>query len=99
MELAKRQILTIVAESILEEEICEKIIKLGATGYTAIESRGHGSLGRNAGIIPGINIRIETIVKPQVAEEILKMISTEYFEKFSISCFLTDTFVMREEKY
>jgi hypothetical protein len=99
MELAKRQILTIVAESILEEQICEKILELGATGYTVIESRGHGSLGRNAGIIPGINIRIETIVKTQVAEEIMKMISSEYFEKFSIICFITEASVLREEKY
>jgi hypothetical protein len=99
MELAKRQIVTIVAESVLEEKICARIIELGATGYTVMESRGHGSLGRNAGIIPGINIRIETIVKKEVAEEILKMISMEYFEKYSIICFLSEASVMRENKY
>lgn len=99
MELAKRQIVTIVAESILEDKICAQILKLGATGYTVIESRGHGSLGRNLGEIPGINIRIETIVKAQVAEEIIKTMSAEYFKEYSIICFLTETSVMRENKY
>ncbi len=99
MELAKRKIVTIVAESVLENLICERILELGATGYTVIESRGHGSLGRNAGEIPGSNIRIETIVKQEVAEVILDAISKEFFDKYSIICFMSDTLVLREAKY
>ena len=60
---------------------------------------GLGSLGRNAGEIPGINVRIELIVEERVAEDILLGISGEYFNHYSVICFLSEVFVLRESKY
>lgn len=99
MELTKLRMVTIVAESILEERICARALELGASGFTVVESRGHGSLGRNAGEIPGVNVRIEIVVDERVAEQLLIGISKEYFEHYSVICFLSDVFVLREGKY
>lgn len=99
MELKKLSMVTIIAEELLEERICERLLELGASGYTVVESRGHGSLGRNAGEIPGTNVRIETIVDGPVAEDILIGVSKEYFEHYSVICFVTEVSVLREAKY
>jgi nitrogen regulatory protein PII len=99
MELTKLRMVTIVAESILEERICARALELGASGFTVVESRGHGSLGRNAGEIPGVNVRIEIVVEDRVAEDILQGISKEYFNHYSVICFLSDVFVLRQDKY
>ena len=99
MELKKMRMVTIVAETILEERICQQVLALGASGYTACESRGSGSFGRNAGEIPGVNVRMEFVVEEQVAEKIVSFISREYFSNYSIICLLSDVYVVREAKY
>ena len=99
MELKKLRMVTIIAEAILEEIICGRLLELGATGYTVVESRGHGSLGRHVGEIPGTNVRIETIVDQPVADAIMVGISKEYFEHYSVICFVTEVAVLRESKY
>lgn len=99
MELRKLRMVTIVAETVLEERICEQALALGATGYTVCESRGSGSLGRNAGEIPGVNVRIEFVVEERVADQIVAGVSQEYFSNYSVICFLSDVYVVREDKY
>ncbi len=99
MNMKKMRMVTIVTESVLEERICSQALALGASGYTVCESRGHGSFGRNTGEIPGINIRIEIVAEESLADEILSSIAREYFSNFSMSCFLSDVYVVRGEKY
>jgi len=99
VELKKLLMVTIITEALLEERICKRLLELGATGFTVVESRGHGSLGRNAGEIPGTNVRIETIVDEPVAEAITLGISKDYFEHYSVICFVSEVSVLRESKY
>jgi len=49
--------------------------------------------------ILGSNIRIETIVSPEVADHLLEVISTEYFERFAVIAYLSTVSVIRGEKY
>lgn len=98
MELKKLKLITIIAETILEEQICEELLSLGATGYTIVESKGHGSVGRKSGIFPGENIRIESIVNDEISTKILEAIS-KYFNDYSVVCYISDVSVLRVEKY
>jgi nitrogen regulatory protein P-II 2 len=64
-----------------------------------VEGRGQGSRALHAAEIPGINVRIETIVQPDVAERIVEYISKQYFADYEVIAYLADVQVVRGEKY
>lgn len=99
MKLTSLKLITIIAEAVLEEQIVSELKSLGAKGYTVVASHGEGSRGMRAAEIPGQNIRIETLVGPQVAESIMAHIATHYFKHYAIVCYVTDASVLRGEKY
>ncbi len=91
--------LTIIAESLLQERLVNEIRKAGARGYTITNAEGEGLRQRRVSEILGANIRIETIVSPEVADRRLEVISTEYFERFAVIAYLSTVSVIRGEKY
>jgi hypothetical protein len=99
MQLTTLKLVTIICESVLEEQIIETIKSCGGKGYTVVASRGEGSRGMRAGEIPGENVRIEALTSPPVAEAIMKEISDSFFQSYSIVCYITDAAVLRGEKY
>ncbi len=99
MALAKVKLVTIIAESILHDELVAHLSELGASGYTTVESHGQGSEGRHAGELPGENIRIETLVDESVAEKIAARVAEKYFASYSVICFIVDAWVVRPGKY
>ena len=99
MKLTTLKLVTIVAEAVLQDQIIDGLHALGAKGFTLMSSEGQGSQGRRTGEIPGANIRIETLVSPDLAEKIIGYISEHYFEHYAVICFLTDAQVLRGEKY
>lgn len=99
MELTQRKLVTIIAESVLEERLCRELKTLGAKGFTVLASSGEGSRGIRAGEIPGENVRIETVVSAEVAERIMEHVSTHYFKHYAIICFISEVAVLRGEKY
>lgn len=99
MKLTNLKLVTIIAESVLEEQLINELKNLGAKGYTVVASHGEGSRGMRAGELPGQNIRIETLVGIEVAEKIMNHVSTNYFKHYAIVCYLTDAAVLRGEKY
>jgi hypothetical protein len=99
MALTKVKLVTIIAESILHDELVATLADMGASGYTTVESHGHGSAGRQAGELPGQGIRIETLVEESVAEKIASYVAEKYFVSYSVICFLVDAWVVRAEKY
>ena len=92
-------LVTIIAEPVLEQRIVTMLHKLGATGHTITESRGEGSRGVRASENPGENIRIEVIVAPAVAEQIMERIAKDYFAHYAVIGWMTDVRVVRGEKY
>ncbi|MFN9719742.1 MAG: P-II family nitrogen regulator [Planctomycetota bacterium] len=92
-------LLTVIGESVLKEHIIEDIRRLGAKGFTVTDAEGEGVRQRRVGDIIGANFRLETIVSPEVADEMLSVISTEYFERYAVIAFLSTVSVIRGDKY
>lgn len=93
------KLVTIVAESVLQEQICRSLDSLGATGYTLSEATGKGSRGMRVGELPGSNVRIETVVEPEIAERILELLGRLYFPHYAIAAWVHDVEVVRGAKY
>ena len=94
------KIVTIVTEAILEEAICEALVKLGATGYTITDARGSGSRGvRNAGWSTSGNVRIEVICSVDLAKQIEEHMQKFYYENYAMVLFETNVSVLRPEKF
>lgn len=92
-------LLTVITESILKERLIQDVRQAGARGYTITDAEGEGVRQRRVGEILGANIRLETIVSPEVAERLLGVISTEYFERYAVVAYLSTVSVIRGEKY
>ena len=101
MQLYPLKLVTVVGEAVVMEDIAEKGIELGATGYTLSEVLGHGSRSaRNVIDMGGAKtMKLEFVVPSDVAVEILTHVSHEYFEHYAIIAWLSDVSVVRGEQY
>ena len=101
MQLNPLKLVTVVGESVIMEDIADRGLELGATGYTMSEVVGHGSRSaRNVGSTGGAKtLKVEFVVAADVATKILEDVSQEYFEHYAIIAWLSDVSVMRGEHY
>ena len=101
MQLYPLKLVTIVGEAVVMEDIAEKGIELGATGYTLGEVVGHGSRSaRNVVVTGGAKtMKLEFVVPSEVAVEIMTHVSHEYFEHYAIIAWLSDVSVVRGGQY
>lgn len=99
MQTTSLMLLTIVAEAILKERLIEELARSGAKGHTLTECEGSGVRHRRVGEILGANIKLETIVAPDVADRLLTVLAEEYFPKFAVIAYLNTVSVVRGEKY
>jgi len=90
---------TIVAEALLESRLLGDVRDCGARGFTLTEVRGEGSRGVRASEWEGRNVRIETLVAPDVAERILDHLAEHYFRNFALIAYAQTVDVVRGEKY
>ena len=90
---------TIVAETVMTEQLLAALRRLGATGHTVTDARGEGSRGLRVGEMPGDNQRIETLVSEELAERILDLLATLYFPNYAIVAWVTEVVVVRGDKY
>jgi nitrogen regulatory protein PII len=90
---------TVVAEALVAERLEADMLKLGATGYTTTEADGRGSRGVRASEWEGKNIKVETVVSPEVADKILECLADHYFAHFAVIAYAHDVEVVRGEKY
>ena len=93
------KLVTIIAEPVLELRLTQELRQLGATGFTVVEGRGEGSRGLHAAEVPGTDVRIETIVPPEVAERIVAHLVAHYFGNYEVIAYLSDVSVVRGDKY
>lgn len=93
------KLVTIIAEPVLEPRLTQELRALGATGFTVVDGRGEGSRALHAGEIPGLNVRIDSIVAPDVAERIMTHIATHYFSAYAVIAYVSDVSVVRGDKY
>jgi nitrogen regulatory protein P-II 2 len=101
MQLHPLKLVTVVGEALIMDEIAERGIELGATGYTLTEVSGHGSRSaRNVAVTSGAKtMKAEFVVPPDVATAILTHVSHEYFEHYAIIAWLSDVSVVRGGEY
>ena len=99
MALTRVQLVTIIAEAVLEDRLVRDIRELGAKGFTRSEVRGEGSRGRRVGDVEGANVRLECLVSRETAEGMLDHLSREYFENYAIVAYVEDVSVVRGDKY
>lgn len=92
-------LLTIITEGILKDEIISIILKHGATGYTYSRAEGHGSRGNRATDWEGPNLRFESLVSKNTAENILSDLDKDYFENYSVVAWMSEVIVLRREKF
>jgi nitrogen regulatory protein P-II 2 len=99
MDRVPLELITIVAETVLEDTLTRGLLERGATGYTVTASRGRGSRGVRSGEIPGEGVRIEVIVGPELVQGILDWIREQYFAHYAVIAWTTRVEVVRGEKY
>ncbi|PYE54842.1 P-II family nitrogen regulator [Deinococcus yavapaiensis] len=90
---------TIIAEALLEERLVRDVKRLGARGHTVTEVRGEGSRGVRASEWEGHNVKLESIVSPDVADRVLEHLAATYFPHFAVIAYVEDVSVVRGEKY
>jgi len=101
MQLYPLRLVTVVGEAVIMDDIAERGVKLGASGYTMSDVNGHGSRSaRNVQVMGEAKTqRLEFVVPSDVAVEILTYVSHEYFEHYAIIAWLSDVHVVRGEQY
>lgn len=93
------KLVTIVAETVLTDQLLAALKRLGVSGYTVTEASGEGSRGRRVGEVPGDNCRLETLVTEDLATRILDLLAAQYFANYAVVAWTTDVQVVRGEKY
>ncbi|RRR70669.1 MAG: transcriptional regulator [Candidatus Viridilinea halotolerans] len=100
MPTTKLKLVTIISETILEDRIIRELKQLGVRGYTVSgEVRGEGTRGLPTVDFGGQNIRIETLVNPELATQIMAYIAEHYFADYAVIVYTLDAEVIRSEKY
>ncbi len=91
-------LVTVVCEGLLEERIVAELHELGARGHTITDVRGEGTRGVHASDWEG-EVKIETIVPPEVAARMLEHLAGTYFAQFAVIAYAADVRVVRPAKY
>ena len=99
MAYVKLKLVTIIAETVLEESLCREILELGATGYTVTETHGRGTKGIRTGQVPGESVRIEALVSQEAADAIVAHLRERYFEDYAVIAWLEEVEAVRGSKY
>lgn len=99
MELVSRSLVTVIAEDELEQRLTNDLTMLGVKGYTLVTAHGKGMHRERISEWEGKNIIVEILTTHENAEKILKFLADTYFGKYSITAFVTETKVLRGEKY
>lgn len=99
MITVNRQLVTIIAESVIEQKLINDVKSCGARGYSVGHVRGEGQTGGRALDITGSSIRLETVVTDVVAEEILRTLGEKYFDRYAVVAWVTPTVVARPNRF
>ncbi|MEY4371537.1 MAG: hypothetical protein RL219_306 [Actinomycetota bacterium] len=99
MQLTERQLITIVAEAVVENKLIDDVKACGARGYSLNHVRGEGATGNRSLDLNGPSIRLETVVTDQVADAIMQMLADQYFDRFAVVAWTTPVRVARPGRF
>jgi hypothetical protein len=81
-------LLAILTEAVLENDIIEVIMSLGAKGYTISEARGRGAHGLRTGKwSAGTNLRIEVVGSVELCARIVERLQADYEKNYGLLMF------------
>jgi hypothetical protein len=90
-EPRRRKLLTVVCESMLEPDLAEEIVALGAVGYTITDARGLGTHGMRSGNwAKEGNIRLEILCDETVGQRIIEHLKKSYDRDYGLLIFSSD---------
>lgn len=99
MSTEQRQLVTIVTEAVVEQKLIDDIKKCGAKGYSLSHVRGEGSTPNHSLDLNGPSIRLETVVTDRVANSILDLLATKYFDNYATVAWVTPAQVARPARF
>jgi hypothetical protein len=99
IETAKLKLVTIIAAAEMSDSIEEHLRALGATGFTRVSVEGRGFHGaRRTGLLTMGNVRIETLVRPAAAHELLQLLGKLYADR-ALTAFSQDVEAIPREHF
>lgn len=99
MQTEELTLVTVVAEAVVEHRLVRDVAACGSRGWTVCDARGQGSRGVRADEFEGANIRLETLVSPEVADRLLEVLARDYFPRYAVVAWTTPAQVVRGRKY
>lgn len=94
------KLVTIVCEAYAQEAVIKLLAEVGAHGHTLFPVQGMGSQGIRPADIPEFaNIQVEVIVKPEVAEALMRQLEQVLFPRFGMVAYESDVRVLRKDKF
>lgn len=98
--MEKRKKLTIITESIIESFVLADLERLGAKGFTVLETRGKGARGvRDADWDQSKNIQIDIVCDETVATAIVRHCTEKYYANYAMILYTSDVEVIRPGKF
>ena len=100
MKIIKQKRLMIVTERAIEDLILKDIKRLGAKGYSLVDSRGEDQRGlRHAEWEANRDVRIEVLCEEAIAHAIIERLFKAYYDDYDMTIFMSDIDVfVRKEK-
>jgi nitrogen regulatory protein P-II 2 len=99
MDTVERQLITIVAEAVVERRLLDDLKACGARGYSVGHVTGEGTTGRHTLDLNGPSVRVESVVTDEVAQAILERLACDYFEHYAVIAWLSPVRVARPERF
>jgi MFS superfamily sulfate permease-like transporter len=91
---------TVVVAGSLEDELSQKFVALGASGYTAVPCSGAGRTGlTHTGASQNSQVRLEAVVPDDVAERIFDYLHTDVSPRHHITACLETVRVLRRDQF
>ena len=91
---------TVYAETAMEPMLTRTLMDMGARGYTVTEGRGMGKHETLEDPFSNVNrVRIELMVQPPVADQILQWIASPMFARRAVSACMETVQVVKSEDF
>lgn len=99
MNTTERELVTIVAEAVVEQRLVDDVKACGAKGYSLSHGHGEGRTGGRSLDVTGPSVRLETVVDAATADAILEMLARNYFGRFAAVAWVTTVRVARPDRF
>ena len=94
-----RVCVTIIAEAVLEQRLVRDLQALGVQGWTVTDARGQGARSVRASEWEGADVRLETLVLPEVADLVLDLVVQDYLPHFAVIAWTSPVQVLRGDTH